>query len=80
MPNVTRFTRSITATDDSGKQHRLNLFTKYRVDTDSEGTKELPVRGIIQSEDKESVNRLDKGEYEIVLSGIRLHSADPDAP
>jgi hypothetical protein len=34
----------------------------------------------IETEEGHSVNRLDKGKYEIVLTGQKLNSDDPAAP
>ena len=77
--------QSFLAMDDQGKTRRLVLWVKIRdVGTLQNPIAELEEEGEmphlqIKTESGQHVNRITKGEYEIVETGKILTSADPNA-
>ena len=81
MPNRIRRMGSFIATDDNGKRHTLHVVTTYVYAGDNvDPNAELQGVSSIQTEDGRHVNRLRKGEYEVSVTGFKLHSDDPKAP
>jgi hypothetical protein len=80
MARRTRQIGSFLATDDSGRQHTLNVFQDFTQAKDLDGnyaeTLGLPY---VFTKDAQRVNVLSKGEYVVRESGLRLRSTDPDA-
>ena len=74
-------TQEFTATDEDGTEHRLLVYQQF-IPAGSFDDPSAVIPGLrrIVTEDGESVNRVRKGEYEIVQTGVRLRSSDPDAP
>jgi hypothetical protein len=73
--------QEFTAVDESGSEYRLQVYQQdVSVATRANPSAVAPGRKQIVTEDGASVNRLKKGEYEIVGTGIILRSSDPDAP
>lgn len=72
---------SFIAVGADGDEYMIDIFTEVR-DAGSfenpnatiDGMKSLRLRG------GGNVNRLDKGKYEIVQTGVVVQSTDPDAP
>ena len=74
-------TQEFTATDEEGTEYRLLLYQDFvPAHTFDNPSAVVPGLTRILTEDGESVNRVKKGEYEIVQTGVRLRSSDPDAP
>ena len=69
------------ATDDAGEEYVLNVFVKIRYSQTLTGPG-AATRGIpwIETQDGSSVNSMGEGKYQVVLTGLMLHSNDPDAP
>ena len=76
--------QSFLAMDDQGKTRRLVVWAEIR----DVGTLQNPIAGLeegempphqIKTESGQHVNRITKGEYEIVETGKILTSADPNA-
>jgi Trp operon repressor len=76
--------QSFLAMDDQGKTRRLVVWTEIR----DVGTLQNPIAELeegemphrqIKTESGQHVNRITKGEYEIVETGKILTSADPNA-
>lgn len=70
--------QEFTATDDQGHEYRLRFYQEYLPDTKLENG--VPGVKRIVTEDGKGVNRLGKGQYKIVQTGVILHSDDPSAP
>lgn len=70
------------ATDDYGKLHRLHARTTVTSVFAALGWSVLNGQGKTElfTANGDIVNRIDKGEYEIAATGIRLRSASPEAP
>ena len=69
------------ATDENGRRYTILIFTNFiKTGTfedpimEGEGTKEL------KTFEGMAVNRLEKGKYQIVQTGIIVQSDSPDAP
>ena len=80
MSGQTAYWKSFKATDGDGNEHELDVFV-------SRG--QTPLRGMptafhgipeIRTKDGLDVNALGGGDYEVVKTGLKLHSDDPDAP
>lgn len=69
------------AVDEAGAQHRLLVYQDYvPVATRANPSAVAPGMKRIVTENGESVNRVKKGEYQVVGSGAILRSSDPGAP
>jgi hypothetical protein len=77
----TRFLTEFTATDDTGQQHTLNLYAEFYHFTPLAGAKNVR-QGMfdIEAEDGSKVNHLGGGKFQVVSTGLLLHSADPRLP
>ena len=80
MSNRTRHESSFDATDERGEHHTLNVF----VDIIDAGTMDDPhatIEGLrsIRTAAGDCVNRIAKGSYQIVTTGMNLTSSDPAA-
>jgi hypothetical protein len=69
------------ATDENGRRYTILIFTNFiktgtfeNPSMEGEGTKEL------KTFEGMAVNRLEKGKYQIVQTGIIVQSDSPDAP
>jgi hypothetical protein len=81
MVKEIRHKSSFPAQDREGKTHRLKVFVEILdVGTLGNPNAEIEGRMSIKTRDGDSVNRLDKGKYEIVQSGAILTSDAPEAP
>ena len=83
-PKGLRQKQSFLAMDDQGKTRRLVVWAEMR----DVGTLQNPIAELeegemphhqIKTESGQHVNRITKGEYEIVETGKILTSADPNA-
>lgn len=73
--------QEFTAVDGQGNKYRLLVYQQnVRAGTRGEPSTVIPGQKRIVTEDGKSVNRLKKGEYEIVETHVVLRSSDPDAP
>lgn len=73
--------QKFTAFDEDGKEYRLRSYQGYAsAATRANPSAVAPGLKRIVTEDGESVNRVKKGEYEIVATGVILFTSDPDAP
>ncbi len=73
--------QEFTAFDKDHKEYRLQVYQKdVPVGTRADPSAVAPELKQIVTEDGESVNRVKKGEYEIVATGVILRTSDPDAP
>jgi hypothetical protein len=80
--NMTRkLENTFIATDPAGKKRTLTCFRQYRTPQTLTG-RANPAPGMleIETEDGDEVIARGNGEYEIVATGLVLHSNDPDAP
>ena len=81
MPKEGRHTGSFVAVGEDGTERTVHMFTDILdAGTRADPHRELPGLRALQTEDGEAVNRVDKGKYEIVVTGEVLRSDDPDAP
>ena len=73
--------QTFTATDAQGKEYTLCVHRK-RIDTSSMhgASSALAAMRELRTSDGQIVNYINKGQYEIVGTVIRLHSDAPDAP
>lgn len=78
---MANYKREFTARSEDGEEFTLYVTadtvddaTRADAISNREGHKE------IYTADGESVNRLDKGKYQLFLTGTLLHSDAPDAP
>jgi hypothetical protein len=77
----TEHTGSFSAVDAGGHQHTLQVFTDILdAGTPNDPDAERPGAISIRTLDWAVVNRIAKGEYEVIPTGQRLHSDDPNAP
>lgn len=72
---------SFVAKGDDGKDYIIEIY----VDLVDVGTHDDPssiIEGLktLQTEDGLKINRIGKGEYELVQTGLRLYSVSSDAP
>jgi len=80
MAITTRQIGSFVATDDSGKPYKLIVYQDFDQSRDFDGrVTEKAGLPWVCTEDGEHLNRLSKGEYELIGSGLKLHSIDADA-
>jgi hypothetical protein len=78
MSNVwAKHTNSFIARSDDGQEFTIHEFTEYHSSARAVGVE--AGTSILRTEDDEEVNRLSKGEYEIVARGLRIHTDDPRA-
>lgn len=80
MSSRTVYESSFTAVDPSGGSHVLNVFVDI-IDAGTMGDSDATIEGLrsLQTEGGEPVNRLAKGSYQVVATGLRLSSTDPAA-
>jgi len=78
MP-ITRQTGSFVAKQEDGKLVTLKVFTDYIVAESRERAEEIPGRKTLRTLEGHVVNRLNKGRYQVVVTGVRLTSDDPAA-
>ncbi|MEW6651025.1 MAG: hypothetical protein AB1453_12665 [Chloroflexota bacterium] len=69
------------ATDDKGQDYAIEIYVDI-IDASTHDDPNSTVEGLksLQTDDGLHVNRISKGEYLIVQTGLRLHSDSPDAP
>jgi hypothetical protein len=81
MPKDIRHKSSFIAIDETGTRHRLDVFVDI-VDTGTLNDPNSDMEGLtrIQTPDGGPVNRLEKGRYQVVASGLIVRSDDPAAP
>jgi hypothetical protein len=74
-------TGSFIATDERGDRHWLLVFTEYIgvPATSKSGAKKEEVGTSVKTTDGKHVDRLGRGKYKVVETGVRLTSDDPDA-
>lgn len=73
--------QQFTAVDDAGTEHRLLVYQKQvPAPTRKDSKAVIPGLKRIVTEYGDTTNRLKKGEYQIVATGVVLRSSDPDAP
>ncbi len=70
-----------TAADEDGREYQLQVYQNWiSAATRADPAAVIPGMRRIVTEDGLSVNRLAKGEYQIVSTGMVLRSSKPDAP
>jgi len=81
MVKEIRHTGSFKATNKDGIVYTINIFTEI-LDVGSFTEPGAEIEGLkqLQTDKGDAVNRVKKGEYEIVISGEALASDDPKAP
>jgi hypothetical protein len=80
MPIETRQIARLIATDDSGEEFTLLVYRDFVISKDLDGVvRERPDLLSLFTEDREHVNYLAKGEYEVAITGRKLHYNDPNA-
>ena len=69
------------ATDENGRRYTILIFTNF-IKTGTFENPSMEVEGIKELKTFEgmAVNRLEKGKYQIVQTGIIVQSDSPDAP
>lgn len=80
-PKDIRHVSSFSAVGEDGRTETIHVF----VDVLDAGTRADPNAGIeglklLRTDTGDAVNRLEKGEYEVVATGEILRSDDPNAP
>jgi hypothetical protein len=76
-----RLVQTFDAQTDEGHVYTLHVCQKcIEVPTRADPNAVCPALKSIRTSDGKSVNRLDRGKYQIVETGIILHSDSPDAP
>jgi hypothetical protein len=78
---VERQTGRFQAVSDDGRAVMVNILTTFLISRPLSGPPQ-EIEGLrrLLTDDGLSVNRLGKGEYQIVATGVKLRSDDPDAP
>ncbi len=78
----TEYTGSFVAVDQQGRRVRvLKSQTMHDVRTHGEpNAPPMPGLMSLRTEDGKAVNRIEKGKYEVVQTGVILRSDEPDAP
>jgi hypothetical protein len=72
---------SFSATDDRGEQHQLHVFVDILdIGSFRDPSAETEGQTRVVTDRVEVVSRLDRGEYVVAVSGLRLRSDDPLAP
>lgn len=81
MPKDTRRKFSFVATDEGNNKHTLHVFVDI-IDVGNFENPDEEVEGMktIMTVDGFHVNRKAPGKYEVVGTGLVLHSSDPLAP
>ena len=81
MIKEVRRTGSFVAVDNEGNEYTIHVYTKI-LDASTMGNLGAEKEGeeILITDEGLSVNRLKKGEYQIVQTGEIIYSDDPDAP
>ncbi len=74
-------TGQFTATGDDGRRYTIYIYTDF-IDAGHFGNPNAVVEGMkeLLTSDGMAVNRHQKGEYQIVQTGLMLRSNAPDAP
>ena len=81
MAKEVRHTGSFVAVSEDGAERTIHIFTDILdARTFNDPHAELPGLRQLRTERGDAVNRLDKGKYQIVVTGEILRSEDPDAP
>ena len=80
MPKDVRHTGSFTAVGEDGEAHRIDIFTDI-IDAGTVADPDAEMEGLkqLRTEDGMAVNLLEKGKYQVVVTGEILHSDDPNA-
>jgi hypothetical protein len=76
---MNRKTDFFPAVDDAGRRYTIEVWTEFLRSENFEGSGEVEGMKQLRTSDGRSLNRLDKGEYVIRLTGERLHSTAPNA-
>ncbi len=73
--------QTFEAVGDDGRNYVLNVFVEI-IDAKTQGDPEAEIPGLksIKTSDGESVNRVSKGRYQIVSTGVELTADAADAP
>ena len=74
-------TRTFTANDEQGNEYQIEEYTEL-LDVRTMGNVHARVHGMktLKTQNGQHINNLGQGKYEIVASGIILHSAASDMP
>jgi hypothetical protein len=72
---------SFVAKGDDGKDYIIEIYVDL-VDVGTHDDPNATIEGLktLQTEDGLKINRIGKGEYKLIQTGLRLHSISPDAP
>jgi hypothetical protein len=76
----TKHTNTFTARSKNGAVYRVNEFTEYLEAGGTGGFQWIEGIKSLKTADGEHLNRLEKGKYQVVLTGETLESDDPTAP
>ena len=76
----TEHTGSFTAKDEDGNEYELHIYTTFVKWGTFSGQKSEEGDQYIQTSGGGSVNRIEKGKYQLVRTGRMLTSDDPNAP
>ncbi len=69
------------ATDENGRRYTILIFTNIiKAGTFEEPSMEVEVMKELNTYEGMAVNRIEKGKYQIVQTGIIVQSDSPDAP
>ena len=80
MRKRTELIRTFVAHDERGSSHTIHVYTEFmETRTFDAATTELEGMNELRTASGQPVNRIAKGEYEIVDSGMALKSSAPDA-
>lgn len=76
-----RRTGMFSAVGDDSCQYTVHILTDF-IDASSHDDPRAVIKGMkeLRTSDGMAVDRLQKGEYKIIQTGIILHSTDPAAP
>jgi len=76
-----RHTRSFVAVGEGGAEWTIHIFTEI-VDAGTFADPNAELEGLkqLRTENGDAVNRLEKGKYQIAVTGETLTSEDPNAP
>lgn len=77
---MTKLTRTFEALDTDGKEHTILEWTNL-IHAGTMTDPHAVIEGLktLRTSNGLSVNRLEKGKYQIVQTGVSLHSDSPDA-
>jgi hypothetical protein len=73
-------TNRFQARDDNGTPFTIIEFTEFIEASSRAGTETVPGMKSLKTTSGHSVNRVDKGKFQVAVLGLALHSDDAETP